>query len=766
MKKFLVPVQAVSYTPSGLTGATAAVRFVGGTASGAPASGTFVTGDVVVAQNGHIFVCTAGGTPGTWADAGTASGVTSVAGRSGIVTLTAPDIGGGTFPNAQYVFPNGLSLGTGAQSGIGVHSDGTNIYVEATTAGHVYLRPNGVGSNTGFVDVSTTGVTLVTPLTITAATMLLGPNTGSSAYYVNGGAGSPRGYAVETAGSMRWFWGANTAAETGANAGSGFALFAYADDGVTLLSSPLQIVRATGAISLNAATTIQGDQINHLLLSDTHAAQTTPKKYLRSQSGEFQIVNDANSAIPFKVGDTGLVSATGSAAGYYAYDRDGTNRYFAFITSGDVLRLYSSTAATDRLLLDSAGNLAVSGGFDPGGTITMDAGQAIVFGTTGPTDFGGIYGTSDGNFDFRATASGMRWVNHAYSVVIMSLTNAGNLLTAGSITSASGELLTNSGVGAARVRYLTQEGNTGSYIDTRLDGNDTVGVVGRNTGAKTLVVRPVGSQSANQQEWQDSAGATLVSIAVGGQYRTISARTSSSSYGAYGQPAVNIANDDTADATAKMKTPGLLNFVANYWTGAASAQATGTLGFTVDAAGGATRLKYTADTHEFTGIVTGTDLRVSNTTISRGRIGGVAEANLTAQVVLAASAATEVMVTGLADVSLTIVTGRRYLVTVKIPIVATVSLDIEEFSIRANGGSAPTTASTLIRSFRQVLPGTSAAHYELMFEMTGAAANGTGTLAAGTNRIGLTCKRVVGTGGWTLNSATLTTFLQVEDIGT
>lgn len=54
------------FAPTGLTGATAASRYAGATASGSPASGTFVTGDYVIAQNGAAFVCTAGGTPGTW----------------------------------------------------------------------------------------------------------------------------------------------------------------------------------------------------------------------------------------------------------------------------------------------------------------------------------------------------------------------------------------------------------------------------------------------------------------------------------------------------------------------------------------------------------------------------------------------------------------------------------------------------------------------------------------------------------------------------
>jgi hypothetical protein len=52
--------------PSGLTGATTGTRYVGGTAGGPPASGTFVAGDYVVDTGGLIWVCTTGGSPGTW----------------------------------------------------------------------------------------------------------------------------------------------------------------------------------------------------------------------------------------------------------------------------------------------------------------------------------------------------------------------------------------------------------------------------------------------------------------------------------------------------------------------------------------------------------------------------------------------------------------------------------------------------------------------------------------------------------------------------
>jgi hypothetical protein len=63
-----------SVAPSGLTGATAASRYVGATASGAPASGTFSTGDFVIDQMGKVWVCTAGGTSGTWVAVGGSAG--------------------------------------------------------------------------------------------------------------------------------------------------------------------------------------------------------------------------------------------------------------------------------------------------------------------------------------------------------------------------------------------------------------------------------------------------------------------------------------------------------------------------------------------------------------------------------------------------------------------------------------------------------------------------------------------------------------------
>lgn len=63
--------------PAALTGATQASRYVGATTSGAPVSGTFAVGDLVIDQAGGAWTCTAAGTPGTWAPAVPAASVTN-----------------------------------------------------------------------------------------------------------------------------------------------------------------------------------------------------------------------------------------------------------------------------------------------------------------------------------------------------------------------------------------------------------------------------------------------------------------------------------------------------------------------------------------------------------------------------------------------------------------------------------------------------------------------------------------------------------------
>lgn len=60
--------------PLALAGATAATRYVGATASGAPVAGTFAVGDFIIDQSGKAYVCSVAGSPGTWVAVGGSGG--------------------------------------------------------------------------------------------------------------------------------------------------------------------------------------------------------------------------------------------------------------------------------------------------------------------------------------------------------------------------------------------------------------------------------------------------------------------------------------------------------------------------------------------------------------------------------------------------------------------------------------------------------------------------------------------------------------------
>jgi hypothetical protein len=76
------------------TGATAAAYFAGGTASGAPTTGTHNAGEFILDQSGSFWICTVTGTPGTWKQAGS---VDTVAGDYlSLVAAGAATIAGAT----------------------------------------------------------------------------------------------------------------------------------------------------------------------------------------------------------------------------------------------------------------------------------------------------------------------------------------------------------------------------------------------------------------------------------------------------------------------------------------------------------------------------------------------------------------------------------------------------------------------------------------------------------------------------------------------
>jgi hypothetical protein len=63
---FAGEVTGTDFKPTGLTGATSVSRYVGATASLAPTTGTFAAGDWVIDLVCKTWICTVGGSPGTW----------------------------------------------------------------------------------------------------------------------------------------------------------------------------------------------------------------------------------------------------------------------------------------------------------------------------------------------------------------------------------------------------------------------------------------------------------------------------------------------------------------------------------------------------------------------------------------------------------------------------------------------------------------------------------------------------------------------------
>lgn len=176
----LLPSDAIS--AGGLTGATAASRYVGATASGAPASGTFAVGDYIVDQTGSFWICTTAGTPGTWtqvaAGGGGGGAVTSVFGRTGVVVAQSGDYTAAQVGAAPALVPTSVKIFTdspvsaGAGSFIPVDTSGGAVIVtlptaptDKTTIGVKLVKgSNAVTVNTGgtdtFNDDATTSATL------------------------------------------------------------------------------------------------------------------------------------------------------------------------------------------------------------------------------------------------------------------------------------------------------------------------------------------------------------------------------------------------------------------------------------------------------------------------------------------------------------------------------------------------------------------------------------------------------------------------------
>ena len=116
---------------AGMTGATAASRYVGATSSGAPTTGTFAVGDWIIDQTGKIYVATVAGSPGTWVQVGAGGGGASITQVTFAESTAAP--------NATVYVDSITAAGASANVDLALSPKGTGALTaqvaDSTTAG-------------------------------------------------------------------------------------------------------------------------------------------------------------------------------------------------------------------------------------------------------------------------------------------------------------------------------------------------------------------------------------------------------------------------------------------------------------------------------------------------------------------------------------------------------------------------------------------------------------------------------------------------------
>lgn len=163
------------YAPAGLTGAQAATSYAGGTASGHPLSGTWAQGQWVMTQDGRIWACVAGGTPGTWRRVDRDPS-----------QFTPEDYGAKR--DGKYLYDVSMTSGSAvlttaglpAPSAPSVANSGTGGTVAAGVYQIVVTYVNQYGETLGSTASSTTAVGTTSKITVTSPA----PWTNATGYYV------------------------------------------------------------------------------------------------------------------------------------------------------------------------------------------------------------------------------------------------------------------------------------------------------------------------------------------------------------------------------------------------------------------------------------------------------------------------------------------------------------------------------------------------------------------------------------------------------
>jgi parallel beta-helix repeat protein len=371
------------YSPSGLTGATAASRYVGATAGGAPASGTFVLGDWVLDQAGAFWVCTTGGSPGTWAEVYPGTGLTNPMTTSGDTIYggssgTPARLAGNTAAAPKVLTQTGTGSASAApawtaQDYGGLFGDGSD--------GTVAM--NGTNTFSGFASLSGSTYTLSRDVFATSLTVSSGVTVLTNGYRVfcqgtvtNGGTVSfPGNNAASATGGTHTNSGTLQGGQAG---GSGSAASAGANGTIASGSAGTGNGGAGGAGSSTAGGAARASNLS------TPFPYRTP---YAAAAGAFTVVGVACSASGANGGSGGGGDGTNSGGG------GGSGAGIIVIFAWSVVNTGTISANGGNGFTPATGNCGGGGG-GGGGLILIYTLTAWTAGTTSVT--GGTLGSGVG----------------------------------------------------------------------------------------------------------------------------------------------------------------------------------------------------------------------------------------------------------------------------------------------------------------------------------------------------------------------------------
>lgn len=206
------------------------VKVPASTASTSTITGAFVVGNGV---DGGI------GASGSIWSGGTLTATTGT--NSGVLQLNLINNSAGNAASCLFRFNMGTRTAS-LQAYNDTHATLAGQLRIGTSNGDIVMIPSGVATAT----FAASGTTFAGALSATGGSFTLSNAGGGSALAnLNSAAGQFKIIVTKTAGVDRWYFGQNTTAETGSDAGSGFFITALTDAGA-VIDTPLAITRAAG----------------------------------------------------------------------------------------------------------------------------------------------------------------------------------------------------------------------------------------------------------------------------------------------------------------------------------------------------------------------------------------------------------------------------------------------------------------------------------------------------------------------------------------